>query len=70
MIFLAKQVNGENVLGQKIVEVAEKIKQNCKNEKIQYEVTFLLWNSKLNEHVSIPFHSTITFLRVHIFKLF
>ncbi|KAG4079570.1 hypothetical protein HA402_012340, partial [Bradysia odoriphaga] len=48
------EVNGENVLGQKIVEVAEKIRQNWKNTDAQYEVTFLLWNSKLDEHVSIP----------------
>lgn len=41
------------MLGQKIVELADKIKQNCKNERAQYEVTFLLWNSKLDEHVSI-----------------
>lgn len=38
-----KKVNGEDILGKKIVQVAEKIKMNSLNN--ENGVTLLLWNS-------------------------
>ena len=54
------KVNGCDVLGQKIFEVAEKIRHNwnsnesnCnKNNSDEFGVTFLLWNSKSDQNVS------------------
>lgn len=49
-------MNGEDILGHKVSEVAQKIKDAQKKEDCE-EVTLLLWNSGVEHNVSIRLHS-------------
>lgn len=44
-------MNGEDILGQKVSEVAQKIKDAQKRDECD-EVTLLLWNSGVEHNVS------------------
>lgn len=45
-------MNGEDILGQKVSEVAQKIKDAQKRDECD-EVTLLLWNSGVEHNVSM-----------------
>lgn len=49
-------MNGEDILGHKVSEVAQKIKDAQKKDDCE-EVTLLLWNSGVEHNVSIRLHS-------------